>query len=184
MRYSPFLALIAVPLLLLAASPACAGPITYQLDDHPDFQAGYHIIGSITTDGTTGTIGTANVLSWDLTITDPNNLIVGSASSAASGAVTNLIRMNATDTDLTYIVNTSVAVIGGEFGPGYELVLDIDTGFGPTGGRLWFFKIDQPVVPFASVVPEPATLTLGLVGIGGLVGTRLARRRRAAAARR
>jgi hypothetical protein len=36
-------------------------------------------------------------------------------------------------------------------------------------------------VPQATAVPEPATLTLMVVGIGGLVGARLARRRRAAA---
>ncbi len=47
-------------------------------------------------------------------------------------------------------------------------------------GLYGFAKLTVPA-PAATVVPEPASLTLALAGIGGLVGARLARRRREAA---
>ena len=72
----------------------------------------------------------------------------------------------------------------GRVGTGGDTFADsswVDTGFSSSGG------VARPLYGFSSVltvpVPEPGTLALALVGIGGLVGTHLDRRRRKAASR-
>ena len=64
-------AALLVSVLLLGATNAGAAtaPITYavsEFDQNSDFSAGSAVGGSITTDGTLGPIGAANILDWDL----------------------------------------------------------------------------------------------------------------------
>jgi hypothetical protein len=78
MRYSPFLAVIAIPLLLFAASPTTAGPITYNIVDYSAqglqnnfFGDPVLISGTITTYGTTG-LGITDpkvITGWTVTFT-------------------------------------------------------------------------------------------------------------------
>jgi hypothetical protein len=184
MRYSPFPAVIALPLLLLAAFPTWAGPITYQLDDYPASQGGFHIAGAITTDGTTGIITKSNVLSWSFTINDPNNVFVVSANSTDSGAITFIQGLIASETSLLAPVGFAEILSGDAGNTAYEVQVPITFG-SVRGIDLWIGTVSDPFTyaEATTAVPEPATLTLVLVGIGGLVGARLARRRRAAASR-
>jgi hypothetical protein len=64
--------------------------------------------------------------------------------------------------------------------PATDLGLWVNAGPQPAGDseRLYGYS---SILTVPSPVPEPGVLTLALVGIGGLVGARLARRRRAAA---
>ena len=61
---------IAVLLCLASAGTVgLCGPITYQFVDYPEYQSGYALSGSVTTDGTLGPISDANILSWQYAIT-------------------------------------------------------------------------------------------------------------------
>jgi len=56
-------------LLFVAGRAGVAGPITYNFLNYPEFQNGYSLSGSITTDGTLGAIDETHVDAWQFTIT-------------------------------------------------------------------------------------------------------------------
>jgi hypothetical protein len=61
-------ALMVVGLLLVCVTQTRGGNIVYNIVDHPELEGGYHISGTITTDGTLGIINTSNILSWQFTM--------------------------------------------------------------------------------------------------------------------
>lgn len=79
-RLLSFLAYLA----LCFAVPGHAAPITYTWVDDPVDQNGWTLSGSITTDGTIGTLTSANIDSWIITFT--KGLDTKTLSSAAPGA--------------------------------------------------------------------------------------------------
>jgi hypothetical protein len=202
MRYSPFFTGIALPLLLIAASPATAGPITYNIDDYSaqgvqDNTFGTVLLtGSITTDGTTG-IGLTDpkiITGWTLTFTQGATSITIKSADADTGQFIQGAGLDITRTAITLSGADSrlelqdLHIVG-------ELRLDImvwasnlyehidELGVLTTPDQ-WVDKTPQFGPPtFAPIaeapsVPEPASLTLVLAGVGALAGAGFVRRRR------
>src|SRR5271157_1915349 len=64
---------LAIAVTMLAASgQARGGDITYNLVNYPSAQEGWTLSGSITTDGTLGTLTNRNIVSWTWTVTYPS----------------------------------------------------------------------------------------------------------------
>jgi hypothetical protein len=84
MRY-PFLVVAALAFAWTSQGACYAGPITYSIDDYPTLQNGDHVTGSITTDGTIGSIAAGNITAWSYIIKDPGGTILESATSATGG---------------------------------------------------------------------------------------------------
>jgi hypothetical protein len=194
MRFSSFLAATALALTLLAPSTGRAGPITYSIDDYPGLQRGLHVSGSITTDGSIGPLQAAAITSWNYTITDAGGTVISSLTSAKGtadvfydGPPVFIVTEKSIDYHVPFGVRTDIfdfaetggdAVLdwrsqGAEGQPAYEATAGIM--------MLWSSVLAPGTVHEIASVPEPATLSLVLVGIGGLVGVRLAKRRSARA---
>jgi hypothetical protein len=67
----PRLAGLSLATWLMLALPAHADPL-YQLNNYPALQNGWTLTGSITTDGTIGTLTTADIVAWQWTVTQGN----------------------------------------------------------------------------------------------------------------
>ena len=72
MRHLSFAALT-LCLLLAVPRTTRAGQITYDLQNYPADQNGHTLSGTITTDGTIGTILGQNIVSWNVTIDATDN---------------------------------------------------------------------------------------------------------------
>jgi hypothetical protein len=81
-------------LTLPSAVLANATPITYNILNNPDLQNGWTLSGTITTDGTIGTIQANDILSWTWTIT--KGVISSTASSTDPGVGMNTLGITAT----------------------------------------------------------------------------------------
>jgi hypothetical protein len=187
--------------LSLCPTAALQADIIYQINDQgTTLQNGYMLSGTITTDGTIGTINSANIVAFTLVIS--NGLNTYNDSGTDSNVLVN--GAMATATQLTLPVSSPSGLeqfnlVGA--GP-QHLNLEYfrsndgtssqdDTYFGGAFPSSTFWN-DQPTVPALgggawvianvapSATPEPASVTLMLAGIGGLAGYRLVRGRRRA----
>jgi hypothetical protein len=180
--------LVFVAVSFLSVTPLWADNITYNLVSYPAYQNGYDLEGSITTDGTIGTIESFRQLSFQLTEPFTASTVAGDHQLNLDGT------LEATATQLILLVNSQLFLLSdGDTG---EIVY---SNFGPNiseysaqygGTSIWFevgssylppaFTPDQPWV-IATAVPEPTSLTLlgtALLGLG--VASCVRRRRRAA----
>jgi hypothetical protein len=84
------------------------------------------------------------------------------------------------DTDSQFPLGNPNGVTGGD---SHEPLAGegLKSGVTPPSAHFDYYGFATFTAGTATVVPEPATITLMLVGMGGLLGARLARRRRAAA---
>ena len=180
-------ALAAAALLLGGAGRASAG-FVYEFQNYSAEQNGWTLSGTITTDINTGTLTSAHILAWSFTIssgststtydsTTAGNVVHGSAT-VSSTAIT----LGATDTlsfdngigwsplqynrtGPTFYVSRPDGFTTNWFG---------SPGLSGLGGNPWFIALSQQPL---NTVPEPASLSLLGVGLAGIVGYRLRRRK-------
>jgi hypothetical protein len=173
---------VAFVALVCQSSPSQA-EITYNFLSYPDLYNGSTLSGSITTDGTTGTIDDSNLISWQFSITPPtgSGLLVWTGDQTTTHTDYPWTVMEATPQTLTigvgdYLVindNTSSAGIDWD-GTWSPMVVAAD----PNGNPYWthFDNGDIPTLVIAAATPEPSTLVL--LGIGAVSLLAYARRRR------
>jgi hypothetical protein len=190
-RIFVFLSLLSI---LSLAPESQGGPIVYNFDSYPSFQNGYTLTGTITTDGTLGTILPSDLLSWNFTATLGSSTISGS--STDPWATAGWLAAEATSTQFIFTLLPVDVNLMGFSGSGFALNyllndLSGSDGYSLTGGEMTYWDTVEPVPPGFSLgnnpvgwviasVPEPGTLMLGSLGLAGIAATHRARRRRAA----
>ena len=170
---------------LLTLPPAVlAGSTTYNLVNHPDYQDGWTLSGTITTDGTIGLLQSSDITSWTWTVTKPGSSQTyrsgpGTVSYADGLTATNtglLILIRTTSTAAEILLNTNSGGINDGYGNIGGGSMSVPTYYTGAAGLLQadhfvFYWGDGPsqsvAVPqeeftFASTtaVPEPASLYL------------------------
>ncbi len=186
---------------VLAASSARADTIVYDFVDHPDLEAGYSLSGTITTDGATGSLIASDIESWGFTISR-DGVPQYTDTIATPGSSFTLNGSNLVASTAQLLFYNQVAGAGGlVFWPPsgnpaplcyINSTLDGIPAINLQGadplipfGLDWFtYTTTIPVgdaLVIATAVPEPASLTLLVSALLGLVGAFYLRRRRAKA---
>jgi hypothetical protein len=81
-NYTMFRMMLTALLLSCLGVEVRAGNITYDLQSYPSEQGGFSLAGTVVTDGTLGTLGNGNILSWQFKITGGGGVVQLSASSS------------------------------------------------------------------------------------------------------
>lgn len=185
------LVLLAATTALLTASPAWAGPTIYSLNQ--TVGAG-NVSGSITTDGTTGALGSGNITAFNLLLNDGTTtfnltnlnggvLFSGNALTATAGALSFNFGAAGTNFALFQAPNpgSGVTYFCLQTSGCYQPVATPGEGLRITGTLL--NNSLQGNVSFATAavagVPEPATWAMMLAGFGAM-GFAMRRRKKVA----
>ena len=165
-----------IPLLILAGmalipTEVGAGPITYSIVNYPTLQNGFSVSGTITTDGSTGTMlpGT-DITDWHIVVNEPNG-----------SEVIALTPVNSTNQSTTFDATPTTISVGSSetngitFGiqPGDSTLISWlnNQTLAPTytaqlGGDPLFSaslpSVDSPIATAA--VPEPSSAVLASIG--------------------
>jgi len=83
-------ALLGLSLTCCSATNCMGGSIVYQIQIYADLQNGYTLSGTITTDGTIGTLTSADVTAWSFSVSGPTDYAGTSQSGGARTSVSNL----------------------------------------------------------------------------------------------
>lgn len=193
--------ILAVAALLVWVPNLSAVSITYNLQSYNAVQNGATLSGSITTDGSGGTLTAAKILGWQFTITTLTDTFTGSSANAGATATVagGHVYADATHIYMPITGNTSNrslllkdAFTGNEilwsrypYGDNYEAKHNStflwNQGSAFSSGGLALPTFDAMVVavlaPAATIVPEPTSLTLMGISIVSLASMR--RRRQA-----
>ena len=183
---------IAISLLSLTFSHCVVwgAPITYNLQSYPSLQNSNTLTGTITTDGTIGTLVASNITSFSFTISNAGGTIVDQE----GGTIAEVENLTATLTMLTLSDSNPLSQL--RLPPVIEDPIEYirSPGFGvyeAFGNNQLFWQHDSENTPglslggdpwviavAASTVPEPGSLTLALLGGTCLAVVQSTRRRR------
>lgn len=161
-----------------AVAPAQAADITYAVNQVADHAS---VTGYITTDGTLGLIGAANIVDWQLNLNDGSSSdplsSIGKFQLLPSGSqVADFSVFTATPTALLFDFNGTDGALfqNPVIGSGHNY-LAFDSWVGGTGGayKAIDWRVDGALVvlhydgspPVALAVPEPATYGMLLAGL-------------------
>ena len=181
---------------LLTLPPAVlAGSTTYNILNHPDYQDGWTLSGTITTDGTIGLLQSSDITSWTWTVTkpgssqtyrstEPSALTNADGLTATSGGLLILTRTTSYTSEI--LLNTNHGGINdgyGYIGGGATAAPTYYTGAGgvlQSGLYAFYWSEEDPPNPvsvpqeeftFASTTAVPEPSTLYLLGFGAVCGS-------------
>ena len=163
--------------------------MVYDIQSYSGPQGGWSLTGSITTDGTIGTLTASDITAWNFSMSEGSTTY--EASSAEVNVSMTVNQLQATATQLTLAPASSMSVSPElqfeSFNSAVELYYERELGpsfyyevyeGGPAYATAW--ALEQPssqpydglggttwIIGVASV-PEPGSLTLALLGIGCL----------------
>ncbi len=188
-------AFLAVSIGLALFNSANANPITYTVADQLAGigTAGYSdLYGSITTDGTLGTLSQTNIIDWSLTVNDNSKQysLLGPLSGNTSGLVLGGTDLSATPTSLLFdFSDTNLGVLSfflDHISPRLDVIIWWLTYNGSNGscGSQTCIRItdyselmenygsgsifgDTPIATVAAT-PEPSTWAMMLIGFAGI----------------
>jgi len=189
MRKTLWIILTVLAMAIVAPTVLRADDITYSVN--LTVGAG-SVIGTITTDGTIGTLATSDILDWNLILND------GTTTVTLTGPPAPHISTEISGSDVTA---TATALSYNFSGPNFDFFIIEDNNFTPTGGGVLDFFTPDPAdstypnsginvshlegsaltvndtvsgtqVIGSVIAPEPATLALMLPAIGFLLATR------------
>ena len=191
MNRTLLLATLSLVLMLCYAAESRGGsiiaPITYNIQNYASLQNGYTLSGTITTDGTIGTLVASNITSFSFTISNAGGTIVDQE----NGTIAKVENLTATLTMLTLSDSNPISQL--RLPPVIEDPIEYirSPGFGvyqAFGNNQSFWEQnseDNPgfslggdpwvIAVAASTVPEPGSLTLALLGGTCLAVVRWAR---------
>jgi len=131
-------------LMTVCGASALQAEVVYNIVDYPSLENGWTVSGTITTDGTIGTLTARDITAWSFTLT--NGGTTDTWSSAVIGATysrTTVAGITATATELE---------IMGTPGPDQAFQLDLGYGGSGTGGEMFWTRDGS-----FSAISEPAT---------------------------
>jgi hypothetical protein len=182
----------ALSLLILAGNALdqreVSAGTTYAIVDYPAFQNGFTIEGSITTDGSTGTLTTTDFIQdWSITILKngvTQTSYSGGTGVAGGATLTGDLLVTSTSISLDYTAGTNFtlqATNGSETewqaipspGSPFSVYSSSDTV-----QLFWAEQTGTPIVQVA-LVPEPTAAVLAGIGSGSVIACALVRKRRA-----
>jgi PEP-CTERM motif len=193
MNRAPMFALLGFLMTLGTNATIEAASIVYNIQNYADLQNGYTLSGTITTDGTIGTLTSANITAWSFSVTGP---AAYELTSQTPETYDQLQGLTASATSITLAPPSS------EFAASYLTFTSPTTGtaliydrYSPFTGSLEEYYFTTPgestawndsangppglklggstwTIATASV-PEPSTLTLALLGIACLAVQRV-----------
>jgi hypothetical protein len=180
--------LLSLSLTCCSATHCMGESIVYNIQNYADLQNGFTLSGTITTDGTIGTLTSADVTAWSFSVAGPTPYQLTSQNPGAFLVVSNL---TASATELSLAHTNTIGLIEGLtlVGPqptafpilSYQRIpgADVYTSFGDQGANSWSDFAPSPpglslggstwIIATAATVPEPGTLTLALLG-GAWIG--------------
>jgi hypothetical protein len=181
-------ALLSLSLACCSATNCMGGSIVYNIQNYAYLQNGFTLSGTITTDGTIGTLTSADITAWSFSVTGPMSYQLTSQNPGAFLFVSNL---TASSTALSLAHTNTIGLIEGLTLVGPQLTAfptlsyqripgaDVYTSFGDQGANSWSDFAPSPpglslggstwIIATTATIPEPGTLTLTLLG-GACIG--------------